>query len=58
MATHSTILPWEIPGTEEPGRLQSMGSQRVRRNLVTEHNHFFLISNEVLKINLFILIGG
>ena len=29
MATHSTILSWRIPWTEEPGRLQSMGSQRV-----------------------------
>ena len=28
-ATHSSILAWEIPRTEEPGRLQSMGSQRV-----------------------------
>ena len=28
MATHSSILAWEIPRTEEPGRLQSMGSQR------------------------------
>ena len=27
MATHSSILAWEIPWTEEPGRLQSMGSQ-------------------------------
>ena len=27
MATHSSILAWRIPGTEEPGRLQSMGSQ-------------------------------
>ena len=34
MATHSSILAWEIPWTEEPGRLQSMGSQRVRNNLV------------------------
>ena len=32
MATHSNILAWEIPGTEEPGRLQSMGSQRVGHN--------------------------
>ena len=32
MATHSNILAWEIPWTEEPGRLQSMGSQRVRHN--------------------------
>ena len=29
MATHSCILTWRIPWTEEPGRLQSMGSQRV-----------------------------
>ena len=28
MATHSSILVWEIPGTEGPGRLQSMGSQK------------------------------
>ena len=32
MATHSSTLAWKIPWTEEPGRLQSMGSQRVRRN--------------------------
>ena len=29
MATHSTILAWRFPGTEEPGGLQSMGSRRV-----------------------------
>ena len=29
MATHSSILAWKIPWTEEPGRLQSMGSRRV-----------------------------
>ena len=29
MATHSSILAWKIPWTEEPGRLQPMGSQRV-----------------------------
>ena len=29
MATHSSILAWEIPWTEEPGRLQSIGSYRV-----------------------------
>ena len=32
MATHSCILAWRIPGTEEPGGLQSMGSQRVRHD--------------------------
>ena len=31
-ATHSRILAWRIPWTEEPGRLQSMGSQRVGYN--------------------------
>ena len=31
MATHSSILAWKIPWTEEPSRLQSMGSQRVGR---------------------------
>ena len=31
-ATHSSILSWKIPGTEEPGGLQSMGSQRVRHD--------------------------
>ena len=36
MATFSSILVWEIPWTKEPGRLQSMGSQRVRHNLSTE----------------------
>ena len=32
MATHSSTLAWKIPWTEEPGRLQSMGSHRVRHN--------------------------
>ena len=36
MATHSSILAWKIPWTEEPGRLQSMGSQRVGHDLVTK----------------------
>ena len=35
MATHSSILAWRIPWTEEPGGLQSTGSQRVRHNWVT-----------------------
>ena len=35
MAKHSSILAWRIPRTEEPGGLQSIGSQRVR----TEHTH-------------------
>ena len=32
MATHSNILAWKIPRTEKPGRLQSMGLQRVRHH--------------------------
>ena len=36
MAPHSSILAWKIPWTEEPGVLQSMGSQRVGYDLVTE----------------------
>ena len=32
MATHSSILAWDIPWTEEPGGLQSAGSQRVRHD--------------------------
>ena len=35
MATHSSILAWKIPWTEEPGRLQPMGSQRVGHDWVT-----------------------
>ena len=35
MATHSIILAWEIPWTEEPGKLQSMGFQRVRYDWAT-----------------------
>ena len=33
MATHSSILAWEIPWTEEPGGLQSMGSQKAQTRL-------------------------
>ena len=38
MATHSSILAWRIPWTEEPGRLQSMGLQRVRHDWETNSN--------------------
>ena len=36
MATHSSILAWRIPWTEEPGGLQSGGSQRVGRDMQTK----------------------
>ena len=39
MATHSIILAWKIPWTEEPGGLQSMGSQRVGHDWATEPTH-------------------
>ena len=35
MATHSSVLAWRIPWTEEPGRLQSVGLQRVRQDYAT-----------------------
>ena len=38
MATHSCILAWRIPRTEEPGRLQSSGSQRVGHHWATKHS--------------------
>ena len=40
MATHSSILVWKIPWTEEPGRLQFTGSQRVRHTYI--HTHLLL----------------
>ena len=39
MATHSSILAWEIPWTERPGGLQSMGLQSVRHNLATKQTN-------------------
>ena len=39
MATHSSILAWKIQWTEEPGRLQSVGFQRVGHDSATEHTH-------------------
>ena len=45
MATHSNILAWRVPWTEEPGGLQSIGSQRVGHNRIGRHTH----ENEVLE---------
>ena len=36
MATHSSVLAWDIPWTQEPGGLQAMGSQRVGHDLATK----------------------
>ena len=46
MATHSSTLAWRIPWTEEPGRLQSMGSQRVRHDWATSLHSFHTLSLE------------
>ena len=43
MATHSVVLAWSIPWTEEPGGLQSMEAQRVRHNWVTEQYAWWLV---------------
>ena len=48
MATHAHILAWETPWTEEPVRLQSMGSHRVGHNLVTEHTAYIYNFSTVL----------
>ena len=48
MATHSSILAWKIPGTEEPGGPQSMGSKRVRHDLAHTHTHTHLKSIKLL----------
>ena len=46
MATHSSTLAWKIPWTEEPGRLQSMGSLRVRQDSATSLSIFTFIHLE------------
>ena len=43
MATHSSILAWRIPKTEEPSRLQSVRLQRVGHNLATKQQHTFAL---------------
>ena len=43
MATHSSILAWKIPWMEEPGKLQSMGSQKVRHDWATSLSFFLLV---------------
>ena len=52
MATCSGILVWEIPWTEEPGGLQSMGSQRVGHDRATEHTHHNL-TKDLQAISIF-----
>ena len=69
MATHSSILAWKIPWTEEPGRLQSTGSQKESYTTEQLHFHFgfFAVVVAVFIIiiyffgfffHLFLLVGG
>ena len=44
MAAHCSILAWEIPWTEGPGRLQSVRLQKVGHDLVTEQQQFYLLN--------------
>ena len=53
MATHSSILAWRIPRTEGPGRLQSIGLQRVRHdwsNLICMHTQYYTVGYHWLSI--------
>ena len=50
MATHSSILAWKISGTEEPGGLQSMGSQRVGHDWVPPTYLPFLWASPVAQM--------
>ena len=52
MATHSSIPAWEISWTEEPGGLQSMGSQRAGHNLVTKQQQKEEISQNMHALSL------
>ena len=52
MATHSSILAWRISWTEESGRLQCMGSQRVKHNWATEHAHTHNVKLSNLSVQL------
>ena len=48
MTTHSSILSWKIPWTEEPGRLQCMGLQRIGRNCATHPFAFHEILDSII----------
>ena len=56
MATHSSVLAWEIPWTEEPGGLQSMGSQRIRHDLAT-NTSIILSLSWIQRFQNFMVIG-
>ena len=49
MATHSSILAWKTPRTEEPGGLQSMGSQKGRHDLATKQQEQLTDATSIVK---------
>ena len=63
MATHSSILAWRIPWTEEPGGLQSMGLQRVGHNWALTYrslnrNFFLTAGKSKIKVQVDLVSGG
>ena len=56
MATHSSVLAWRIPWTEKPGRLQSMGSHRVRHTEATQQQqqqqHIYVSNHHTVQLKL------
>ena len=50
MATHSSILTWKVPQTEDPGGLQSMESQRVRHDWAIQHAHKLFFGADFLPV--------
>ena len=56
LATHPSALTWRVPWAEEPGGLQSMGSQRVRHDGVTEHTCTFSTPNLNFILNCSLLL--
>ena len=53
MATHSSVLTWRIPGTEEPGRLPYMGSHRVGHDLAS--SFYFPVGKIIFSSSIFCL---
>ena len=51
MATHSSILAWRIPWAEEPGGLQSIGSQRVGHDLETKQQQITFNKTELILLS-------
>ena len=52
VATNSSMFAWKIPWTEEPGRLQFLGSQRVGHDGVTEHSALLILKGIFRKLSL------